>query len=717
MTRAAVLPGALCVTAILFGCAVDVGPFFTPPQYPEDQAKFNQGRLGLLTPDLTKENELIAFRLLSGLTIGDGDAKLGAPASKLADRDAFNASISGQEAWEKARKPIINPPVSGYIGTYRTSQASSSYVFYPNCLDDAFETAARTLRERQTSYTSPVAFKAWVVAQDQVFANCSSKTPAYPEAAAANEPVLVRNDREYQIAAAHFYAEDLEGAEKRFRAIAAEGQSPWQHIARYMVPRTLLREVSLQKNAGALPMARQEFQKIADDPAGGSLAESARGMVRHLDAIERPGSAMEYLSKQLLLPRPTPGVLESALGESAYVLTAGQFSNPLSDANVPEPFDWVRTLERGAIAHALDRWRSSHSLPWFTVSMMYAAGKDQAAEELIGQADHLSPGSPAFGTATYNAVRLRIERGETEEPRRQLDALLATTEGQPDSLVNGWRAERMRVATSFDDFLRWAPRKPINADEFFGKEGNADSPVLAVDAAEVLNFKVPSSKLAVAVNSKRLPPWSNSDIALATWTRAFMLKDAAIASDVAPIVAKAHPDWAQSLTPMRGTQADAWRFRAALLIALHREFQPLVPVDYRKHVDPGSWWCPIPAAGTMRTFDGREPDVAWHLPALFTPSDAVLSQAERTRAEEETDRIRKAGSAQSFLAPIIFDWAKAHPDDPLVPQALHRLVFVVRYGCRFNVPEGGQISKAAFDLLHEKYPKSEWTAKTPYWFK
>ncbi len=75
-------------------------------------------------------------------------------------------------------------------------------------------------------------------------------------------------------------------------------------------------------------------------------------------------------------------------------------------------------------------------------------------------------------------------------------------------------------------------------------------------------------------------------------------------------------------------------------------------------------------------------------------------------------------SAQSFLAPIILDWAKAkaHPDDPLVPEALHRLVIVVRYGCRENDPVNGQISKAAFDLLHKRYPKSEWSAKTPYWF-
>src|SRR5277367_3702367 len=58
---------ALGASALLFACSPDVGPFFTPPEIPEDQLAFNGGKIGLLTPALTKENELIAFRLLSGL--------------------------------------------------------------------------------------------------------------------------------------------------------------------------------------------------------------------------------------------------------------------------------------------------------------------------------------------------------------------------------------------------------------------------------------------------------------------------------------------------------------------------------------------------------------------------------------------------------------------------------------------------------------------------
>jgi hypothetical protein len=45
---------------------------------------------------------------------------------------------------------------------------------------------------------------------------------------------------------------------------------------------------------------------------------------------------------------------------------------------------------------------------------------------------------------------------------------------------------------------------------------------------------------------------------------------------------------------------------------------------------------------------------------------------------------------------------------------LHYFVRATRYGC---VDKSiGPNSKRAFDLLHNKYPNSEWTKKTPYWF-
>jgi hypothetical protein len=37
-----------------------------------------------------------------------------------------------------------------------------------------------------------------------------------------------------------------------------------------------------------------------------------------------------------------------------------------------------------------------------------------------------------------------------------------------------------------------------------------------------------------------------------------------------------------------------------------------------------------------------------------------------------------------------------------------------RYGCTEST--GENYSKQAFELLHKRYPESQWTKKTPYWF-
>jgi hypothetical protein len=704
---------ALGASALLFACATDVGPFFTPPETPENQLAFNGGKIGLLTPALTKENELIAFRLLSGLKMDQGPASTGGSTTGRS-----NDPIVGQEVWLEKRKTIQDPPAPVFINAYRTKSSGDQYVYYENCLDDAFLTAVRTLEDRRVSYQSAAAIRNWASAQDRVFENCSGEKAAYPNPLPVAASALQKADRDYQIAAAHFYAEDFAEAEQRFRTIANDPMSPWRHVAAYLVARTLLREGSLQNNAAALPKAREQLTEISNGRTGAPLDESARRLLEHLDSVEHPQSTLESLSARLSAPQSPAPSLEDAIHQSAFVLRATSFQTALAKPDVPEAFDWVQTLEKGDMDHALQRWRSRNSLPWLTLALMYSSGKDSVVPELLAQADGLPQSSPAFATVSYNAIRLSIERGDTSGPRAKLDRLTVRTSDQPDSLVNAWRSERMRVATSFDDFLRWAPRQPIGVAEYLAPKANVDSEILAEDSAYVLNYLTPLAKLNYAAHSKILPAWSAADVALAGWTRAFMLNDLNAAKELAPIVAKAHSDWQSSLVPETGT--DHWKFQAALLIALHHQFQPLVRVNYRTELNTsGSWWCPVENPSSVpRIGDGNENDsIAWHLPVMFTPSKQVFSPEDREVASHELSQLHEKGSTEIFLAPIIFAWAKAHPNDPQVPEALHRLVVVTRYGCRNGDAVSGQISKSAFDLLHNQYPKNQWTAQTPYWFK
>jgi hypothetical protein len=69
----------------------------------------------------------------------------------------------------------------------------------------------------------------------------------------------------------------------------------------------------------------------------------------------------------------------------------------------------------------------------------------------------------------------------------------------------------------------------------------------------------------------------------------------------------------------------------------------------------------------------------------------------------------------NYLCAAAIAWAKAHPEDPRVPESLHLAVRATRYGAGTD-KESSRYSKEAFDLLHKKYPDSPWTKQTKYWY-
>lgn len=118
----------------------------------------------------------------------------------------------------------------------------------------------------------------------------------------------------------------------------------------------------------------------------------------------------------------------------------------------------------------------------------------------------------------------------------------------------------------------------------------------------------------------------------------------------------------------------------------------------------------FPFAAFQFGTNGREPVHA--LPA----NSAFLSRSESTRGAEEWNQLKaRIPSGADYLGAQAIAWAQKHPNDLRVPEALHLAVQASRRGCRTE--QTGDYSRQAFDLLHGRYPRSEWTAETKYWFK
>jgi hypothetical protein len=124
-------------------------------------------------------------------------------------------------------------------------------------------------------------------------------------------------------------------------------------------------------------------------------------------------------------------------------------------------------------------------------------------------------------------------------------------------------------------------------------------------------------------------------------------------------------------------------------------------------IDPfrDNWWCSAGATNIPYTAVVREPT---------NPNTPFLSPADRDQAAAEWEKLQAVATGPNWLAAQTLAFAKSHPQDPRVPEALYLSVRATRYGC--SDKETGDFSHGAFDLLHRRYPNNEWAKKTPYWF-
>jgi hypothetical protein len=672
-------------------CTFDSRPEFLPRHVPEKFEKsFLAGKLGIIPVTLSVRYKLIAWRYLSGLPLNAEEQKA------VIDVPPLDNAFASANEWRQA---LGAAGFNNQVLYFGKQSRFDQNVFYENCLSGAFATATKTLNDRRSRYGKPSLLNSWIAAQNEVFENCGGTQPVYPADPQSTMTALARADRLYQIAAAHFYAEDLEGAKNQFAEIEKDQTSPWRATASYMIARTLIRENSLLHRQSALAEARARLAAV-HDPA---LRPSAQGLIGYIDSMSDPGALVKSLAVKLADPHPGTS-FGATYQEAVYMLTSERFRKAVEAADAPEPFAWINAIEAKTPDNAIAGWRRTPSPLWLTAAIVRAYAKDPAAPDLMRAADAVSPDSPAFETVTFHAIRLKIGTGQRDEARKQLDTLLAGNTHDLDSFDNALRGERMSLATGFDDFLQWAPRRPIGYQEDYGGLPAEDpSPILGPDSAAILDRSAPVAKLADAAESTRLPEWPRAQIATVAWTRAFILSDDALANRLASVLAKTRPEWASDIAAFPKSADDQRRFAGALLIERHSETTTSVKPEFRPtDKDPlrQSWWCAQVADPTQ---------------TAPVPPEAAILPIERNEAVQQWNRVNWAGATQTFLAPIVMNWAKAHPDDARVPESLARLVRITRYGCR-GVEGNGVISKGAFDLLHSRYGATSWAKQTPYWF-
>ena len=729
---------------------------FTYARHPDlPRTEFVDGRLGVLQPTFARSYLVIAYRYLNGIGMNPAEREQARDYYKDRETNSWDhIGVDWPARWRSIRSQIKSPiaPPSSLITGGQLAYDPETHTFALNCAEDAFRIAIHTLEARRSRFgPSSNAFRSWLTAQDMVFQNCERAQLQIPPPASPALPPLIRADRDYQIAAAHFYAGDYSDALETFRRIGRDSTSPWQNISRYLVVRTLLRLVDYDPNASAQLQA--EAQSILSDPTLASIHGITWNLVQRAGIRQKDPTYFQELARLLSASGQDDGLREELWNYTdlydEIIGDAGP-NNLFRPADTPpadpsrfrdtDLSDWIfnfQSRDASVFAHCLTRWQQTRSPSWLLAALSHSGAPQARTTGLLNAAERVPESSPAYLTARFHLLRVYEELGDHSAARDGLDAVLRSVALQSlPSSANLFRGLRMLDAPNFEEFVRFATRKPVlitlqenlgESPDFYPEENikpPAAGDLLDADATRILNRRTPFRLLKTTALNTTLPPQLHFEALLTAFTRALMLGEDL--GEIAKSLAESQPELEPFTTAyLNETTDDGRRFAAAFLL-LHRPearryFAPGITRQSRPgKLDPyrDNWWCPTDIAVDL---DSRANLLSYWRPRHVVQNSTAevvpgfVDASVSAESKRELDRLDTLGAATDFLGSIVLPFARAHPDDSRVPEALYWLVRAGHYGCAAS--NTWKTTRDAFRELHRHYPNTSWAKRTPTWFK
>lgn len=725
--------------------------------FPADPAGYARGELGIVQPRYARQYLAMAYRRFvniapPGVDAVPADPRNPGPAAGAPAPAPISDSAIKQWMAAMGKVPgVTRPDPEAVFGP----KLGADHDYFDNCNADAITTATETLNARIREFGAASAgVRDWLTAQNLVFRNCSGVGSSLPGPVAAGLPTIFSADRAYQTAAAHFYAQDFVKAEAAFRAIAADRTSPWQPKGRYLAARSLIRRATLtEKDAAAaatLAKADAELAAIIADPAEVTMhaaAQSLRNWVAvRIDPVKRLHAVSTALSTQSTPPAQAYVDYSRLMDQLLTVDVTYDYAivaPALIDAD--DLTDWITTMQgqaSPAVARAVSQWKAKQTLPWLVAALWRVDGKSPDAASLLAAAEKVPSISPAHATIVFLRTRLLIARGELASARAVLESV-------PDApapvfsveAINLFRSQRLRLATTFDAFLKASVRMPVQMGFSFEDAANQSPnpltrPAFDVDAAIAFTEQLPLSRLADAATSNALPDRLRLKVAIAAWTRAVELRNDPVGLAMAQVLIALSPGLSTDLGRYISAPDATARHHEAVFTLLHwpglRNYVPLTE-EYAEYQNQeprhtlaleavgANWWAnfvkydyhtPGPYDWSMEQPVTSLPDVADETTRV-TPLE-FLTADERVAAATEWQRLKALGSGPTYLATEAAAWGAARPADPKLAEALALAVKATHYGR--GDAQTAKASQQAFALLHKLFPTSSWAKQTPFWY-
>ena len=413
--------------------------------------------------------------------------------------------------------------------------------------------------------------------------------------------------------------------------------------------------------------------------------------------------------------------------------------------------DWLFSYQmQGAEAflYALDKYKQTHSDLWLMTAISKAEKSSAQLPFLLEAAANANHSSAAYTTIAFHRARVLLTTGKTAEARKVVDEMLDSGDALTIASRNSFMSLRLNMAQTLEDFLKYSLKKPFafdfdgdvgTIDEFIAEQKSYFSPendpnqtrekyeaeidanfeierkwqdrlMFDDDTVEVINQHFPTASLIDVMRSPALPEYMRDRFALAVWTRAYILNDAASLNKMTPELIKIHPEFEPSLARAAAARTPAAREAALLYFVLKTPLlSPYLESGMGKDNNDqdewssDDWWC---APYDTEYNAESESEVPKQLPTR----PAFLTAAQTQAAQAERKKIAAAGDAPKFLGGKVLAWAKVSPTDRRVPEALYIAIQAngwTKYGCGNDE----ELKDTLVAFLKKHYPGNEWTAK------
>lgn len=416
--------------------------------------------------------------------------------------------------------------------------------------------------------------------------------------------------------------------------------------------------------------------------------------------------------------------------------------------------DWLFTYQikdEDAYEYALKRWRQNKSNLWLMTAISKAEITSPEVNRLLSEAEKTDRTALAYPTIAYHTARLYAAQGKTFEARKLLDEILNSTLDLPISSRNLFLEQRMSLAETLEDFLKFALRKPFafdfdgstgSIDEFIAEQKSWYDPensdgqtreehdrqieesfkneklwqdrwMFDEDSVAIMSRHFPLTVLLEAEKSPALPEYLRQRLATIIWTRAILFDNDEIARKISPEVLRLAPEFSTYFQVYQAATTPLERKRAAFYLILKN---PILTPEISSGIgktdnengefDYDDWWC-APYDDEDVTTDEIVEGVSIKEPSK---RPAFLSKDQSNAAQAEHTKLKQIGDAPKYLSNVIMQWQKAAPGDKRVPEMLYIMYRAngwTKYGCGNDE----ELQKQIGNILKTRYPKSRWTAK------